>query len=85
MYQSHKAWKIDVKKFSDKASVLLECLRYAGIIGNLEHKYADDEDATGYFNFTIYAPEDVEKEAWANMNAKRMRSFMIRAKANQVD
>ena len=84
-YQAHKVWKINVAKFNDNVGVLLECLRYAGLIGSLEHKYEDDEDSEGFYDFIMYAPKDVETEAWAWNNAKRMRTFMINAKADQVD
>lgn len=77
-------WKINLAKFDGKTSLLLECLRYAGIVGNVDHKYKDDEDAEGYFNFCVYAPKDIDEEAWADMNMKRMRSFGINAKSEMI-
>ena len=77
--------KIEIKKYSQNVGTLLECLRYAGVISNVEHDYNDGEDAKGHYSFTIYAPNcDIDQEVWASMNAKRMRSFMINAQDKPV-
>lgn len=77
--------KVHITGYNQNVGTLLECLRYASVIGNVKHEYKDDEDGKGYYSFDIYAPKNVNYEAWADMNAERMRSFMIRAKSELVE
>jgi hypothetical protein len=54
----------------ESAALLLEQLRYAGIVA-VEEKYDD------YLQFTLYPPPGVDSALWAEQNAKRMASFGI--------
>jgi len=75
-------WKIDVKRFEGEGNVglLLENLRYAGVVSKPNVEYSEDAERE-FYSFSIYAPSDVDEEAWSSMNAMRMRSFRINAQA----
>ena len=60
-------------------SMLVEQLRYAGLVGSVNVKYENDEDADGTLSFTIWEPSGVRGKVWAEQNVARMRSFGIKA------
>jgi hypothetical protein len=77
-----KHWKIDVKRFEGEGNVglLLENLRYAGVISKVNCEYSEDS-VREFYSFSVYAPSGVHGRSWAEMNAERMRSFRINAEA----
>ncbi len=79
-------WKVHVENFEcdsdDRVGLLLENLRYAGVVGNVESEY-NEEVTRETFRFDIYAPKGVDEKIWAEMNAKRMRSMIIKAEAQK--
>lgn len=69
-------WAVRVelnKHDSDSCGLLLENLRYAGILSY------DKDEATGKITFYLYPPKGVNPEVWATQNSQRMRSFMLSA------
>jgi stalled ribosome rescue protein Dom34 len=60
--------------------LLLECLRYAGVISKVETESVEKGNRhMTVFKFDLYPPQGVQDQVWADMNAKRMRSFMVKA------
>jgi hypothetical protein len=79
------AYKIHIERFggyecrgSDKLGLLLENLRYAGAVGNVDCQY-NDEVTREWFSFDVYAPKGVSEKRWAEMNVRRMGTFGIKA------
>jgi len=68
-------------KRDGKISMLVEQLRYAGLVGSIDMEFKNNEDAHGTLTFTIYPPSNVNEKVWAEQNVARMRSFMIKAEA----
>ena len=66
-------------KRDGKISMLVEQLRYAGLMGHIATQYKNDEDAKGTLEFVIYPPRNVNEKVWAEQNVARMRSFSIKA------
>lgn len=59
----------------NQLGALLESLRYAGVIGDLEDAFYNDKIQ---YKFTLYAPKGLNEKAWEMMNKKRMRTFSIK-------
>ena len=66
-------------KRDGRISLLLEQLRYAGIVGRIETP--DLEDTHGIIKFDLWPPSGVREKVWAEQNVARMRSFSIKAEA----
>jgi len=66
-------------KRDGRVSLLVEQLRYAGLVGSINEKYKDDEDSFGTLEFIIYPSSGVRESVWAEQNTARMRSFSIKA------
>jgi hypothetical protein len=58
--------------------MLIEQLRYAGIVSDVKHEYRDEEDSEGIISFNLYPPKGVDIHVWADHNTARMKSFSIR-------
>lgn len=58
---------------------LLECLRYAGVVKNL-----DLSPSPFNGSFDLLPPTGQDCVAWAEMNAERMRSFGINAQPAKI-
>ena len=69
---------LDLKR-QNSASLLVEQLRYAGLVFGVSHQYRNDEDSDGVLSFTIESPGGFKPSAWADMNVRRMKSFGIKA------
>lgn len=74
MARTEYGLRLDVKAFRTEGSIasaklLLESLRYAGLVEN-------DEGAD---EFVIAQPRDVNGSVWSTQNARRLASFGVRA------
>jgi len=62
---------LKIQGFYGSVGMLLECLRYAGVVSHV-----DRLDNEGY-SFTLHPPKGVDKKIWAEHNAARMATFGI--------
>jgi hypothetical protein len=63
------------------SSLLLEQLRYAGVVSKPEAFYPnDDDDTPNIIRFNLYPPVGFQVKPWCDMNQKRMASFGINAR-----
>lgn len=82
---ARKQWKIEVSglrvrdtRGTSGVGMLLENLRYAGVVGNVECKYSEDAK-TEFYSFSVYAPKGIVESVWAEQNSQRMRTFGLKA------
>lgn len=61
-------------------AMLIEQLRYAGIVSIVKEDTVDGMDTT--YMLELRAPKGVDARVWADQNARRMQSFGINAEAS---
>ena len=78
MPKRHKAIQFQhIARDSDSAGLLIEQLRYAGLVNVVSEK--EIEDGRVAYLLKIQAPHDLNESVWIDHNVNRMKSFGINA------
>jgi hypothetical protein len=66
---------------ADTSGLLIEQLRYAGLLKVVRETEIDNHDGTysTAYMLEVNCPHGLDDEVWARQNAERMRSFGINA------